>query len=220
MALNLPPQFNSLESLTRDEAIITRSFLAMMGGEPYQPLKPLIARVIRYTGLDGDDVIHFRRQLTNKYRLMESRRKTKADGVPDEDGVWLSQLTDHGEDFLGWINRNPEWGTEDHPVVKRAVDEASSEWTLGELGVVIADRIPFTLWRQVSKKAKALGYRTVLVPPEGKVYLGVMKDGKPKAVAIPTWEELNGRGSEDVADEKDREIERLRKLLEEKGGEA
>lgn len=197
MSLTLPRQFSSLSSFTKREAIITRVFLSSMVGDDYQPLKPIIARVIKVTGEDPDLVITHRRKLTNKFDLMESRRKVKGDDIAEDQGVWLSRLTDRAEAFLEWLDEEAgeegaTWGTEDHPSVTKTTLGADSGWSLGELGFIVEEKLPFDLWRQINKEVKAKGYRTVIVPPEGKVYLGVVKEGKNKAVAIPTWEELNG----------------------------
>lgn len=201
MTLTLPKQFSGLSAFTKREAIITRTFLSTMAGDDYRPLKPIIARVIKVTGEDPDLVVTHRRKLTNKFDLIESRRKVKGDNIEDDQGVWLSRLTDRAEAFLEWIDGEAGeegrlWGTEDHPTVTKTTLGADSGWTLGELGFVTEERLPFDLWRQISKEAKAKGYRTALVPPEGNVYLGVVKDGKNKAVRIPTWDELNGTKEE------------------------
>lgn len=212
MTLHLPKQYSSLSGFSKREAIITRTFLSMMAGDDYEPLKPIIARVIKVTGEDPDLVVTHRRKLTNKFDLMESRRKQKGDAMEEGDGVWLSRLTERAEAFLEWLDQEGgdegmAWGTEDHPQVARTTLSEGSDWVLGELGFVVEDRLPFDLWRQVGKEAKAKGYRTVLVPPEGKVYLGVVKDGKNKAVPIPTWDELNG-----VKEEPESEADRIARL--------
>lgn len=198
MTLTLPKKFNSMAALTKREAIITRELLVelLTDGE-YTPLKPAIARVIKALDIEKDeeeDVIGLRRRLNSKFGLVESRRKTKADKVDADQGLWLCRLTDFGYDFFHWLEEEEakDWGTENHPTIERSGGAAGNgrDWTLGELGFVVETTLPYGLWREVNKEVKAKGYRTVIVPPEGKVYLGVEKDGKNKAVPIPSWEKL------------------------------
>lgn len=126
---------------------------------------------------------------------------------------WEFWLTEEGTEFWEWLmtDEGIRWGKPRSSTSSSGVTfSARDDWTLGELGFVVEDKLPFDLWRRISKDIKAKGYRTVIVPPEGKVYLGVVKDGKSKAVKIPTWNELNGPKEE----KKSESIEEKRARLE------
>ena len=217
MTLVFPKKFNAMASMTQREASITKEVLFHLSNDEgeYLPLKPILSRVTHALDEDMDDVIVHRRKMGSKYGLVESRRKKKTDGAIE--GVWLTRLTDLGNEFFEWLSDTEEalaWGTEDHPPVARTAVE-NADWHFGELGFIVEDRIPYGIWKEINKEIKAKGYRTVIVPPEGKVYLGVVKDGKNKAVPIPTWAKLQqelSSGSEETEDER---IERLKRELEE-----
>lgn len=218
MTLVFPKKFNAMASMTQREAAITKEVLFHLSNDDgdYLPLKPILSKVTHALDEDMDEVIVHRRKMGSKYGLVESRRKNKSDGVVD--GVWLTRLTDMGNEFFEWLSSSEEaltWGTDDHPMGARTVVE-NQDWNFGELGFIVEDRIPYGLWKEINKEIKAKGYRTVIVPPDLKVYVGVVKeDGKSKAVRVPTWDELQrefSSGSEETEDER---IERLKRELDE-----
>lgn len=195
MTLIFPKNFASMADLNQREAIIARNLLTdFLLKEDYTPLKPIIGKVIHRLEEEQEVVIKLRQKLANKYGLLESRRKTKTDNLPESDGLWLCRITDRGRDFLEWLgeagDEGRDWGTEDHPEVKYEGSGSEGDWVLGDLGFRVSKKLPYGVWKDINKEIKARGYETVIVPPDSKVYVGVVKDGKNKAVPVPTWDEV------------------------------
>lgn len=225
MTLTFPKNFSSLADLNKREAIIAKNLMTdFLLKEDYTPLKPLVGKVIHRLEEEQDVVIKLRQKLANKYGLLESRRKTKTDNLPEESGLWLCRITDRGQEFMEWLegagDEGLAWGTEDHPEVRYEGSGSEGDWVLGELGFRIEDKLPYGVWKDINKEIKARGYRTVIVPPEGKVYLGVVKDGKNKAVPIPTWDEVQeaARAKAGVGETKEEKRARLEAELAALGG--
>lgn len=195
MTLTFPKNFASVADLNKREAIIAKNLMTdFLLKEDYTPLKPLVAKVIHRLDEDKDVVIKLRQKLANKYGLLESRRRTKTDNLSEESGLWLCRITDRGREFMDWLeeagDEGLEWGTEDHPEVRYEGSGSEGDWVLGDLGFRVNGKLPYGVWKDINKEIKARGYETVIVPPDSKVYLKVVKDGKNKAVLIPTWEEV------------------------------
>lgn len=228
--MELPSNLQGLSNFSKEEAIMTRWLVwglaeDGMNGErenrsEFVSLKPRIASAIHsIEGVLGaprgsmqDDIVAFRRKLTSKHKLMESRRKKKAS---ETEGRWESRLTSFGWELYDWFmeEENESWGTPDHPVVTKAVAPTSSEWTLGEDGFYVDERLPFALWQRVSKEAKAKGYVTAILPPDRKIFTLVIEDGKKVAKVAPGWSKLNSSEEESPKTDLEAENERLRQRI-------